>query len=316
MMLRSLRLGLVSLLLLTLALTKIGFAQATRGAPGALEFGIGAILYPQGPLVDDALDMAVDLDLDWMEVPVTWAVYQPNPAAPAQLESLDGIMRVAAQNQIAVLVSISGAPDWARTSRGPDPQSTVAFVQALVQRYPQAIQAVELFPGANTSVGWGSQPDAADYMALFSWVNTQIGSLGHPVTLVAAGLQPVEKPTPAGDVNDLEFLQSLYKQGASRVMPVISVQYRDLTGDPLMFPDGSEQRVFRHYEEVRRVMSLNQHQNGLIWITHLSLPSGTISIPDSAFQDINAQSNWLSQAYIQTRSQLYVGVTIGQSSES
>lgn len=28
---------------------------------------------------------------------------------------------------------------------------------------------------------------------------------------------------------------------------------------------------------------------------------------------MNAQMNWLSQAYIQTRSQLYVGVTIGQS---
>jgi hypothetical protein len=226
---------------------------------------------------------------------------------------LDMVMAFAAQNQIAVLVSISSTPTWARTTRGPDPQKTAQFVQALVQQYPQAVQAIELFPGANTHAGWGSRPNAAAYYAMFSRVDMQIRSLGQPVTLVAAGLQPLRKPTPAGDVNDLQFLRDLYQQGASQVMPVISVQYNELTGDPLAFPDGSEQRVFRHYEEVRRVMSENQHKNGLIWITHLSPPSGTIGLPDSAYHDINAQSSWLSQAYIQTRSQLYVGVTIGQS---
>ncbi len=310
---RTIRLGLVCLLLLTLALTDFHFVQAARGVPGVPEFGVGAILYPQGPLVKEALVLAAELDLDWIKLPLAWDDYQPDPNEAPRLEALDGVMEFAIQNQIAVLVSITSAPAWARTTRGPDPRKTSAFVQSLIQRYPQAVQAVELFPGANTRAGWGSPPNAAAYYAMFAQVAGQIGSLDPPVTLVAAGLQPVGKPAPAGDMDDLEFLQALYQQGASRVMPVISVQYTELAGDPLVFPNGKEQRVFRHYEEVRRIMSLNQHKNGLIWITHLSLPSGTIGLPDSAYEDINAQSNWLSQAYIQTRSQLYVGVTIGQS---
>lgn len=308
-----LRFGLVCLLLLTQVLNQVTYANAARGVPGKAEFGIGAILYPQGPLVNEALAMAVDLNLDWMKVPVYWDVYQPNPGEPSRLEALDVVMESAAQNQIAVLLSITRAPQWARTSQGPDPEQTARFVLKLVQRYPQAVQAVELFPGANTRAGWGGKPDASAYFTLFSRVNAQIKGASQPVILVAAGLQPLRMPTPPGDVDDLVFLKELYQQGASQEMPVISVQYKELTGDPLVYPDGSEHRVFRHYEEVRRVMNENQHKNGLIWITHLSLPSGTISIPDSTYHDMNVQTSWLSQAYIQTRSQLYVGVTIGQS---
>ena len=312
-MVRSFRLGLVCILLLTLALTKVGFVNAARGVPGTPEFGIGATLYPQGPLLKDALAMAADLNLDWVKVPVAWAVYQPDPAAPPQLESLDAVMQFALQNQIDVLISITDAPAWAGTARGPDPDRAARLALALVRRYPQTVRAVELFPGANTRAGWGSRPAAENYFSLFSRVNEQIRATGMPVTLVAAGLQPPEKPAPEGDVDDLEFLRGLYQQGASQVMPVISIQYRTLTGDPLDFPDGIEYRVFRHYEEVRRVMSINSHKNGKVWITHLSLPSGTIRLPDSVYQDVNVQSNWLSQAYIQARSQLYVGVIIGQS---
>lgn len=307
------RFGLVCLLLITQVLNHVPYVNAARGAPGKAEFGIGAILYPQGPLVKEALAMAVDLNLDWMKVPVYWDFYQPNSGEPPWFDTLDVPMEFAARNHIAVLLSVTRAPQWARSSQGPDPEETARFVLELVRRYPQAVQAVELFPGANTRAGWGGKPDAAAYFSLFSRVNAQIKGASQPVILVAAGLQPLRIPAPTGDIDDLEFLKELYQQGALQEMPVISMQYKELTGDPLVYPDGSEHRVFRHYEEVRRVMIENHHKNGLIWITHLSLPSGTISIPDSTYHDINAQTSWLSQAYIQTRSQLYVGVTIGQS---
>ncbi len=316
-MMRRLRFGLLCLLLLAQVLTSTGTAQGERGGPGIPEFGIGAILYPQGPLVDDALAMAADLKLDWVKVPVAWEMYQPRPVPLANLETLDKVMAFAAQHQISVLLSITRAPGWALTAQGPEPTQTAQFVAELVQRYPQTVQAVELFPGANTRAGWGSRPNAAAYYHMFASVDQKVQATGQPVFLVAAGLQPLATPAPAEDVDDLAFLKGLYEQGASQIMPVISVQYSELIGDPLTHPNGSgsnvEHRVFRHYEEIRRVMSENRHKNGLIWITHLSLSSGTISVSDSANNDNNMQSNWLSQAYIQTRAQLYIGVTIGQS---
>jgi hypothetical protein len=259
------------------------------------------------------MSMATDLNLDWICVPVPWSRYQPDASQAPRLEVLDQVMQFAAENRIAVLVSISSAPAWSRSSLGPDPASTAQFVLALARRYPQAIQAVELFPGANTRAGWGALPDPQAYYAMFAQVEEQTRGLDNSLLLVAAGLQPLPSPTPSGDLNDLEFLQNLYMLGASKIMPVISLRYSELTGDPLAAVNDGEHRKFRHYEEVRRVMVENQHQKGLIWITHLSLPSGTISVPDFAFHDINAQTSWMSQAYLQTRTQLYVGVAIGQS---
>jgi hypothetical protein len=287
--------------------------KAARGMPGSPEFGIGAILYPEGLYVQDALSMAADLNLDWISVPISWARYQPDASAAPRLEALDPVMQFAAQHQIAVMVSISKAPTWAHSALGPEPASTAQFVLALMERYPQAIQAVELFPGANTREGWGEPSDSKAYYALFAQVNEKVRDLDNPPVLVAAGLQPLPPGPHAGDVNDLEFLAGLYQLGASKIMPVISVSYNNLTGDPLAILDGSEHRVFRHYEEVRQVMVTNQHQKGLIWITHLSLPSGKIRATDSAFVNINDQAGWMGQAYLQTRGQLYIGVTIGQS---
>ncbi len=313
---KMIKLGLI--LLILLASTQVAFGQAlsSRGAPGSPEFGIGATLYPQGTAVKDALNLASTLGLDWLSVPVDWAASQPVSTTLPDLEFLDQIMQSAAKNHIAVMVSISNAPAWAKTSRGPDPAYTARFVLYLYRSYSEALQAVELFPGANTLAGWGSQPDPRAYYQLFKQVAEQARGPAPALWLVAAGLRPQEAHPLAGNMDDLEFLKGLYQQGASALMPVISLQYDALTGDPLRFPDGSERRIYRHYEEVRQVMVANQHQTGLIWITHLSLPSGTINPSDFAYQNLNAQASWLKQAYMQTRSQLYVGVTFGQSLNS
>jgi hypothetical protein len=302
---------LLILFILALPLSGINPVQAERGEPGSPEFGIGAIIYPEGVYVQDALSMAADLGLDWISVPVSWTRYQPDASIAPRLEALDTVMQYAEEHQIAAMVSISRAPSWARSSLGPDPALTAQFVMTLVKRYPQAIKAIELFPGANTREGWGAQPDPGAYYAMFAQVERQTRGLDYPPILVAAGLRPVQLPSL--DMDDLEFLVGLYQLGASKIMPVISLSYTELIGDPLAILDGSEHRVFRHYEEVRQVMVANKHGKGLIWITHLSLPSGKISEQDSVYQDINEQTSWISQAYLQSRAQLYVGVTIGQS---
>ena len=310
---RCLRLILLPVILFSLIASNYHAAGAFPGAPSSTQFGFGAVLYPQGHSVPEALKVAADLGLDWISVPVAWSDYQSDPASSPHLDALDAILTYAGDHKIGVMLSISRAPGWAQTAHGPDPDSTAQFVATLYQRYPQSLQAVELFPGANTRAGWGSPADAGAYNTLFRRVADKLHQLRAPVVLVAAGLQPLSASPAAGDVDDLAFLKRLYQLGAASVMPVISIQYTDLAEDVLRYPDGAEHRVFRHYEEVRRVMVENQHKKGLIWITHLSLPSGTIGTSGSAIIDEVAQANWLSQVYLQSRAQLYIGVSMAQS---
>jgi hypothetical protein len=92
-------------------------------------------------------------------------------------------------------------------------------------------------------------------------------------------------------------------------MPVISICLPVSFGDPLKSPVAEEHRVLRHYEEVHQVMLANHHEEGLIWITQLSLPvsfqngSNEVSLKDN----LQGQEQWLRLAYRQLRSQLYIG---------
>ena len=310
-MIRSIKNLLAALILLSLVLNPMDLVHASRGVPGSAEFGFGSDIYPDEPYVDQALQMAGELDLDWIQVHITWSSIQPEAGQPLRMERIDPIMAFAAQRGIAVMFSLTGTPTWARTGTGPDTALTAQMVTALAMAYPGTLQAVELFPGANTLSGWGARPDPQAYTNLYRICADRLQQSGISILLVAAGLRPADLVQ--GDMHDLTYLDGLYKAGAASAMPVISLRFENVTGAPSVFPDSQNPGVLRHYEEIRQVMTRNDHHSGLIWITHLGSLSGKISATDSAYLDMNMQSNWMALAYRQLRTQLYIGVTFGQS---
>lgn len=287
-------------------------ASADRGVPGSQEFGFGSVLYLDDATLSQGLALASELRGDWIYIPVSMDQVFPAPGK-ANLAALDQAMKVAAKRKMAVALSLTAAPDWAMTEQGPNPLQTAALVRFLVERYPVALKAVELFPRANTRIGWGAPANPTAYMQMFLAVKNDLQSTSSPVLLVGAGLQPVAGQAAAGDIDDLQFLQSLYEAGAQTQMPVVSIQYPQLSGEPLSPPVLAENRVLRHYEQVRQVMTDNGHQSGLIWITRLNLPTGAINPDDAKYQDEYEQSTWLQEAYGQIRSQLYIGAAFLQS---
>ncbi len=309
-MVRRVRAVLLPILLLLMVIQQVQPARAevvqSRGLPGSAEFAFGATLHPSGAKAAEAAALSAKLELDWISVPVTWAALQPDSASVPNLAALDAVLLPTGTSLPAVMVSLSGAPGWASTSQGPNPTQTAQFVLTLARRYP-AIRAVELFPGANTQQGWGSAPSPAAYANLYRTVSDSLRAAGSGVALVAGGLQPQPANPPAGNMDDLAFLMGLYQQGAAKWMTVISIQYTDVAADMLRYPDGSERRVVRHYEEVRQVMIANKHTFARIWITRFCLPSGTIGVQDKASIDVGSSSAWMIQGVTQMRSQLYIG---------
>lgn len=282
-------------------------AEAEKGVPGSQEFAFGTIVSAgDAATLDQGLALADSLKPDWIYVPVSWSETFPAPDQP-NLAALEQVIAAAAQRSIPVVIGLTSAPAWALTPQGPDAALTAELSVFLAQRFAPQVQAIELFPRANTVQAWGAPPNPAAYLNLFRAAQDAMLAKNLNVTLVAAGLQPLPATIATGDMNDLAFLQGLYDAGGRLVVRVISLQYVEITGEPLAAPTENEYRVLRHYEQVRQVMVKNQHLNGLLWITHMNLPTGQVSPSDSVYADAGKQADWLKRAYLQLRSQLYIG---------
>ncbi|MEJ5203012.1 MAG: hypothetical protein WHV66_12335 [Anaerolineales bacterium] len=291
-----------SMLISLLFAGRLSFVDAARGTPGSVEFGYGGVLNPRGAYLEQAVQVASNLQFDWLLIPINWSFYYPTPDSQPDFSTLDRVVTFANQNQISLVFSFSGAPEWALTPQGPNPPQTNSFIISLLQRYAGSIAAIEVFPGANTVQGWGTIPDPADYAALYASLYQTLQEQGISILMVAGGLEPIRQNSTSGDMDDIVFLQGLYAAGLKDWMPVISVRLSGLTGDALQPATAKDRYVLRHYEEIRQVMLNHQHDAGLIWITSLSSP---VTI---ARQSQEAQTIWLSQAYHLLRAQLFVGV--------
>lgn len=297
---KSFRIQAILAAALLLSLIPTFSVQAARGVPGSPEFGYGAALYTDSPSGMECMTSAASLHLDWLAIEVSWNSLQPDANAALNFSVLDAAVQAAAAQNIPVLVRFSSPPPWAFGANGPDPAAAAAAVQQIFAHYGSTIQALELLPGANTVAGWGTSPNPGAYAALF----TAVRQANPNLLLVAAGLRQVQ---PGGtDMDDLVFLNGLYQAGLGSQMPVLSLELTDLLGDPLTAPGAGDVHLLRRYELIRQVMVANGHEQGRIWITKISLASGTIDSLGSP----EAQALWLSQAAQQIRSQLYIGMAV------
>lgn len=315
---RSIRLVQISLCLLCqLAFLTAAtlHTYAKNGLPQSENFGFGARIDPWGKQVDIALEAASANALHWIGVDFDWSRHWPESNSTLDLTGIDHVMRFAVQHDLAVLLSITNAPAWAKSTVGPDPEITAGLVTQFMRLYPKAVKAIELFPAANTEAGWGAPPDPGAYIRLFQATSAVIHDADNGPVLIAAGLVPVSSSISRLDIDDLEFLQQLYDEGAAEIMPVISVRFTELSGDPLAFPREDGDTTLRRYELVRNQMLRNRHNGGHIWVTGFSWPAGDPNKHASALLDAqseresmeNNQSHWLSHALQIMKSQLYLG---------
>ena len=266
--------------------------SAARGTPESLEFAYGVCVDVNGQQVENSLKMAADMKLDWVALDFDWAVNWPEPAKLDENSAFMRAMSIAQNLKLNVLVSVKNAPAWAASAQGPDAGYTAALVSELAHRFPATILAIELYPAANTRAGWGAAPSPAAYANLLNVVQARIVAENLKPHLVAGGMS--NTLTDAGDMADVDFLQGLYSAGARPA--ILSLRFSALSGTTLDEPAAAN---LRHYEQIRNVMTSNGHTDGLLWITSLGAPSG---ITDPAAQDA-----WLTQAYEQLKTQLYMG---------
>jgi hypothetical protein len=275
-------------------------ANAASGLPNSPQFGYGARIDAWGQKVDVAINAATGIGLDWIGLDYDWTRQWPDKNQSPSLEPLNQAISLAGQNRLHVLLSITNPPAWAMQSDGPDASLTSELVSLLAQQFPNTLLAIELFPGANTTRGWGTAANPAAYIQVLKASQEVLRSLGSPIVIIAGGLTPLATEAAPGDMGDLVFLDNLYKNGAVNFMPILSIRMVETIDNPMTPPEGHDPRVLRHYESARSVMIKHGHQNGIIWITGFSWPAELLQPAD--------QMAWFNQAYRLVKSQLYIGV--------
>jgi hypothetical protein len=285
-----------------------GFAVAGSGLPNSAEFGYGVRLDISGTQIIPSIAAAANLKINWLAIDFDWENIWPARDSSPNLDPLNEAMDLAKQNHLSVMISITRPPEWVVSMDGPDPKMTVQVVKYLARTYPEVLLAIELFPGANTVQGWGTTPNPNAYLNVLQVTTQALQSSGSSVIIVAAGLTPLAPNPPAGDMDDLVYLNDLYKAGAQSWMPIISIRLPETTGDPMFSPTQGEKRCLLHFEEVRQVMLTNNHRQGLIWLTGFAWPSGDLRTTDSVYQHPTEQTRWLNQAFQILKAQLYIGV--------
>ena len=277
---------------------------AARGLPGSSEFGFGARLDIWGMETDLAIKAAVAIGLDWIAVDFDWKRHWAQENTSPALGRLDQVVQQAGQHGLSILISIANPPDWARTVAGPDPKETLELLSMLAQRYLQYQIAFELFPAPNTSLGWGAPPNPQAYADLLRLAHQALGDVDPAIALVAGGLSPIDPQGGNSDMDDLEFLASLYRAGAANFMPIIGLRLAALTSEAMAPSGQTDPRVLRHYEAVRQVMVANDHAHGMVWVTCYHWPA---SISGMSVSNSAEQIRWLNQALHMMKSQLYLG---------
>jgi len=271
-------------------------AMAQDGLPGEPGFGYGACLDLEGHHIPTAIQIADNYGLDWITIDFDWANYWPNADTSPNWTALDQAIGYIEDSRLAVMLSITNAPNWAFDSTGPSEIWTSELAVMLARRYPEKLLALEIFPAANTFPGWGTTPNPQSYARLLKAVSNSLANHGFDRPIIIAGIDPS-----AGKSDALNFLLDLYDEGSMSYSPVVSLRLPALAYSPLTPPEDVSNHTLRFYEEARQVMLDNGHQDGLIWITRFDWDPGQIS----AEYD---QTIWLQQAYLTMRSQLYIGV--------
>lgn len=291
---RKIRLSItVTLILLS---SSILSGKAASGLPNSPEFGYGARISASGQQMIQSLGFAPDLGLNWIAVNFDWSRLWQNPEAEPKLSTLLELLDQARQKDLSVLLSISNPPAWAMTPNGPNPDRTASITLKLVSSFPDTILVVELFPGANTSLGWGANPNPDAYIGMIQKVRNTLSNQNLQAYVIPS-FSPLPVNPASGDIDDLTFLKKFYE--AEMATPIVGLRYQQINGQPFTEPSQTELNVLRHYEMVRNLMLQNNHQADLIWITSFSYPSRLASMEE--------QAAWVYEAYKLLKAQLYIG---------
>ncbi|NDJ62862.1 MAG: hypothetical protein GYB67_17205 [Chloroflexi bacterium] len=188
------------------------------------------------------LDVAANqLSVNWVKQQVRWADIAP---APGEFDwfYLDTYVPAAQAQGLQVLASVVTAPDWARdegvelSRHGPpaDPQDYADFVVAMLQRYPGAIHAVEVWNEQNLDREWTAANGliAADYVELLRTTYAAVKAVDPDVIVISGALSPTGLSDGVRAWDDFAYMDQMIEAGLLEATDCVGAHHNGINVSP------------------------------------------------------------------------------------
>lgn len=254
-------------------------------------FARGIIADPNGDTAAN-IEHLKQLGMTWVRFQMPWKYVEPQEGQ-YEWATWDELIKAYADQDINVLLTINKAPDWARPDDDdksveglPETPSLYAdFVAEVATRYPEQVQAIELWsePNIYYAIGGQGRVDVVTYVELLKAAYPAIKAVNPEITVVSGALVPTGAPEPAA-IDDVEYLGQMYANGAQGYFDALGAHPSGFANPPDAVYEGGDYDPNRGYDDhrsfffyntleaYRQVMVENGDEATLIWPTEFGWP--------------------------------------------
>ena len=245
------------------------------------------------------LEMASDAGLGWVKQQFPWEEIEPvqkgefydGRTRRSSWEKYDRIVDLCEEYGLQIIARLDRPPDWTREDntykeRPPDDFEDYGdFVFAFVDRYRGRIKYVQIWNEPNIFPEWGNRPvDPAEYVNLLRVAYERAKEADPNVYVLSAPLAITlgqEHPEPGKwiSMNEIEFVEEMYKVGAKDYFDILSANAFGLGSAP---EEAAQPRVlnFQRVLFLREVMERHGDSGTPIWFNEYGWNASPEDFPE------------------------------------
>ena len=306
-------------------------AEAQTAAP-AFDYGIEAFFDSQD--VDAVSQQITALALHWAKVSISWREYE-STSGNIDYPRLDTIVDALEASNLNILMTITDAPNWARSSQienGPPDNFADydAFVSAIAAHFTGRVRAYEIWNEPNLRREWNSPVhpiSAQSYADLLRGAYASLKAADPDAVVVSAGLAPTGFNDGVNAIDDRKFLTALYPLGLSDISDAIGAHPFGFGNPPDSVCCDAPEGVLTHYghpsfyfldtlNDYHKIMLDNGDVNTHIWVTQFGWGTSDDTASPSnnsrfiTYNSLQKQAQYTARAFELGANSGFVGVMI------
>jgi LysM repeat protein len=282
------------------------------------DYGIYLDIHGQDPA--QVVAQAQQLGVHWVRIDVKWRDIEATQGQ-ADFMILDPLVSGFDQAGFNILLTISAAPAWARTSQTEDgppdnPNDLSAFMTVLATRYQSVVDAYQIWTEPNLRREWNSTRyplSAQFYVDLLRPVYEAVNAVDANALIITAGLAPTGFNDGVNAINDRVYLEALYESGVVEVSDAMGASIGGWANPPDATCCRASEGVETHYEDrsfyfrdtlsdYQRIMRENNDTRPL-WVTKFGWGTSEDTTPPDentiyfSYTDLEEQAEYVVRAF-------------------
>lgn len=241
---------------------------------------------------EETVRMAAEAGIGWAKQQFIWAEIEPQPGQFRWVK-YDAIVDLCERYGLQIIARLDGAPAWSRQDnsmpgRPPDDfQDYGEFVYRFVEHYRGRVRYLQVWNEPNLFVEWGNRPvDPTGYVDLLRIAYARAKEADPNVYVLSAPLaitlgEPHPEPGKWRAMNDLQYLEEMYKAGAASCFDILSANAFGMDLPPEDPPSPGKLNLGRVVLQ-REIMERYGDQNKPVWFNEYGWNAAPDSFPAAA----------------------------------